>query len=186
MPARMSKTRVGLSVFIIVIVVLFSYHKLMRYFLESDHNVSSALSTAKTEALPLIDALEEFHRARGFYPRSIKQLPRNPLWGKYLYQINDLNAVYQSLDCQKRVRDLMGWQTAEKRQKMLETKNECILGYSQFVIKSQVQPAPLHLYAFVIFESTNPQWDVDWCNHSGEGRNFCADDLEKLQDENRQ
>jgi hypothetical protein len=182
----MGKAQAAFAAFIILIVCLFSYHSLMRYFLESDGNVSSALSTAKTEALPLINDLEEYHRARGFYPRSIKQLPRNNLWGKYLYQVNDLNTVYQSLDCQKRVRDLMGWQTSGKRQKMLETRNECILGYSQFVIKSQVQPAHLQVYAFVVFDSTNPKWDVDWCNNSGEGRNFCHDDLEKLQDENRQ
>jgi len=182
----MNKTRVGLATFVFVIVCLFSYHKLTRYLLVSDRNISSALSTAKTEALPLIDDLEDYHRARGVYPRSIKQLPKNRLWGKYLYQTNDLNVAYQSLDCQKRMRDLMGWQTSEKRQKMAETRDECILGYSQFVIKSQVRPAHLQISAFVVFESANPKWDVDWCNNSGEGRDHCYDDLLKLQEENQQ
>ena len=177
----MSKARVGLLTFIIVIVCWYPLHRWRRYSLESDPNISSALSTAKTEALPLINALEEYHRAHGVYPRSIKQLPRNPLWGKYLYQTNDFSAVYQSLDCQKRVRDLIGWQTPEKRQRMLETQDECILGYSQFAIKSQVQPSHQRLFAFVVFESTNPQWDIDWCRRKG-----CYADLVKLQNENRQ
>jgi hypothetical protein len=92
-----------------VILGWYSIHKVIRYSLEHDPKVSLALSTARTEALPLINDLEDFHRAHGFYPRSIKQLPRNNLWGKYLYDTNSLNVVYKSLDCQKRVRDLMGW-----------------------------------------------------------------------------
>jgi hypothetical protein len=183
----MSKARAGFSIFILVILSWYSIHRVMRYSLEHDPKVSLALSAAKTEALPLINALENYHRANGFYPRSIKQLPRNNLWGKYLYETNSLNVVYKSLDCQKRMRDLMGWQTAEKRQQLAQTQDECILGYSQFVIKSQVQPSHLQTFAFVVFESTNPKWDIDWCDNSGQhGRNFCYDNLVKLQAENRQ
>ena len=183
----MSKARATFSIFILVILSWYLIHKVMRYSLENDPKVSLALSAAKTEALPLINDLEDFHRANGFYPRSIKQLPRNNLWGKYLYETNSLNVVYKSLECQKRMRDLMGWQTAEKRQQLAQTQDECILGYSQFVIKSQVQPSHLQTFAFVVFESTNPKWDIDWCDNSGQhGRNFCYDNLVKLQAENGQ
>ena len=181
----MSKPRAGFAVFIIMILVWYSFHKGIRYSLESDSNVASALSAAKTEALPLINALEDYHRAHGIYPRSIKQLPVNVLWGKYLYETNDLNVVYQSLDCQKRMRDLMGWQTAEKRQRLPATQDECISGYSQFVIKSRVQPRHQQTLAFVVFESTNPKWDIDWCNSPDHGRNYCYENFMKLEDENR-
>jgi hypothetical protein len=182
----MSKAQAGFSVFIILIVSLYSFHRVMRYSLENDPKVSLALSAAQTEALPLINNLEDFHRANGFYPRSIKQLPRNNLWGKYLYQTNSLNVVYKSLDCQRRMRDLTGWQTAEKRQKLAPTEDECIQGYSQFVIKSPVHPSHQQTFAFLMFESTNPKWDIDWCNTGDHGRNYCYEDLVKLQNENRQ
>ena len=182
----MSKPWAGFSVFVLVILSWYAFHKVMRYALGTDPKVSSALSTAKTEALPLINDLEDFHRAHGYFPRSIKRLPRNSLWGKYLYETNGLYVVYQSLDCQKRMRDLTGWQTTEKRLKTTETQDECILGYSQFVVKSQVQPLHQRTFAFVVFDSTNPKWDIDWCNTPQHGRNFCYDNLMKLQDDNRQ
>jgi hypothetical protein len=104
--------------------------------LQSDPAVTLALSSARTEAQPLIDVLDQYHLKRGVYPRSIKELPKDHLWGNYLYQITPLNAVYKSLDCEQRVRDLMGWQTPEKRQQMLKTQDECVLGYSQFALKT--------------------------------------------------
>jgi hypothetical protein len=182
----MSRAWVGFSVFMLVLLGWYGLHKAIRYSLETDPKVNLAVSNAQTEAQPLIAGLEDFHRSHGFYPRSIRQLQRNSLWGKYLYETNGLNVVYHSLDCQKRMRDLMGWQTAEKRQKLIQTEDECISGYSQFVIKSQVQPAHQRTLAFVVFESTNPKWDIDWCNSSHKGRNYCYENLMKLEGENRQ
>jgi len=125
----------------------------------ADPAVVLAISTAKTEAQPLIAALEEFHRYHGAYPTSVRELPKNGLWGKYLYKAQPLSPVYKSLDCQKRIHDSMGWQTPEKLQKMAETQAECLLGYSQFTIKSQVQPANVwnqSMFAYVMLESDNP------------------------------
>jgi hypothetical protein len=75
------------------------------------------------------------------------------------------------------MRDLTGWQTTQKRLKTTETQDECILGYSQFVVRSQVQPLHQRTFAFVVFDSTNPKWDIDWCNTPQHGRNFCYDNF---------
>lgn len=79
-----------------------------------------------------------------------------------------------------------GMATTEKRLKTIETEDECILGYSQVVIKSQVQPSHQRTFAFVVFDSTNPKWDIDWCNSPEHGHNFCYENLMKLRDKNRQ
>ena len=64
----MSKPWAGFSVFILVILGWYTFHKVMRYSLEIDPKVSSALSAAKTEALLVINGLEDFHRAHGYSP----------------------------------------------------------------------------------------------------------------------
>lgn len=182
----MSKVRLGFSIFVLAIFSVYAFHTQNRRSLQSDPVVTLALTSAPTEAQPLIGALEQYHLARGVYPRSVKELPKNHLWGKYLYQITPLNAVYKSLDCQQRVRDLMGWQTAEKRQQTQEVQDECLLGYSQFVLETQVQPSDRQMFVFVEFASANPQWDIDWCSSGSRGPSHCYEDLMKLRDENRQ
>jgi len=182
----MNKAQSGLVIFLFLIVSWYAFYKWNRRSLASNPAVAMTLSSAPAEAQPLIGALEKYHLTHGVYPRSIKELPHNNLWGKYLYQISQLNTVYKSLDCQQRVRDLTGWQTAQKIQRMQETQDECVLGYSQFVVKTQVQTSHLHMYVFVAFDSTNPKWDVDWCNPNDRGRDYCSDDLVKLREENRQ
>jgi hypothetical protein len=182
----MSKIRLGFIAFFLAILSMYAFHRWNRLSLESDPAATLALSSARTETKPLIDVLEQYHLAHGVYPKSVKELPKDSLWGKYLYEVMPLNAVYKSLDCQQRVRDWMGWQTADKRQRMLETQEECILGYSQFVLKSQVPALRQRKLVFVVFESTNPTWDVDWCSPGRHGRNFCFADLTKLREENRQ
>jgi hypothetical protein len=182
----MNKGQAAFCIFLFLIFSWYAFYKWNKQSLESDPAVVLALSSAQKETQPLIGAMEKYHLAHGVYPRSIKELPYSPLWGKYLYQISSLNTVYTSLDCQQRVRDLMGWQTAEKRQTMQETQAECVLGYSQFLVKSEVQASHLHMHVFVVFDSTNPKWNVDWCNPNDRGRDYCGDDLAKLRDENRQ
>jgi hypothetical protein len=182
----MSKVWLGFSIFVLAIFSVYAIHTWNRLSLESDPAVTLALSSARTEAKPLIDALDQYHLIHGVYPRSVKELPKDHLWGKYLYQITPLNAVYKSLECQQRVRNLMGWQTTEKRQRAQEVQEECLLGYSQFVLKTQVQPSHRQMFVFVEFASANPKWDIDWCTGAKHGRNYCYEDLMKLRDENKQ
>jgi hypothetical protein len=182
----MNRAQSAFFVFLLVIFCCYAIYKWNRQSVEADPEVRLAVASARTEAQPLIDALEKYHLLHGVYPRSIKDLPQNYLWGKYLYQTSQLNAVYKSLDCQQRVRDLMGWQTAEKRQRMRETQVECLLGYSQFAVKTQVPTAHVRVYAFVVFDSTKAKWDVDWCDPTDNARNYCYDELLKLEEENRQ
>jgi hypothetical protein len=183
---KVNKGQAALFIFLALIISWYAFYKWNKRSLESNPAVELALSSAQKDAQPLIEAIEKYHTEHGFYPRSIKDLPYNALWGKYLYQTSSLNSVYKSLDCQRRVRDLMGWQTAEKRQKMQETQEECLLGYSQFLIKSQVQASHLNMYVFVVFDSTNPKWNVDWCSPNNNRRDYCGADLAKLREENRQ
>jgi hypothetical protein len=183
----MSKVRSGFIVFALVIFFAFASHWLNRSALKSDPDVMLALSAAQTETQPLIDALEQYHLEHGVYPRSVKDLPKNALWGKYLYQTWDLNSVYKSLDCQRRIHDLMGFQTPEKLQRFRDTRNECLLGYSQFILKTQVHPSrPRQMFVFVVFQSANPKWDIDWCSPGRHGPNHCYEELKELRAENRQ
>ncbi|MFZ0478950.1 MAG: hypothetical protein WAL71_07350 [Terriglobales bacterium] len=182
----MSKGRARFTVFLLVVFVLCAFYTFNRRMLESDPVVAKALSSAPTEAKSLLDALDAYHLAHGVYPRSVKDLPRDPLWGKYLYQVNSLFAVYKSLDCQRRMHDLMGIQTPEKIRLGKETQAECLLGYSQFVVKTHVQAKYRQVFAFVVFDSANPKWAIDWCTPNNETRNYCYEDLLKLQDESRQ
>jgi hypothetical protein len=183
---KVNKGQAALFIFLALIISWYAFYKWNKRSLESNPAIELALSSAQKDAQPLIDAIEKYHTEHGFYPRSIKDLPYSALWGKYLYQTSSLNSVYKSLDCQRRVRDLMGWQTAEKRQKMQETQEECLLGYSQFLIKSQVQASHLNMYVFVVFDSTNPKWNVDWCTPNDNRRDYCGAELAKLREENRQ
>ncbi len=183
---KMNKGQAALFIFLSLIISWYAFYKWNKRSLESNPAVVLALSSAQKEAQPLIGAIEKYHLEHGVYPGSIKDLPYSPLWGKYLYQPSALNSVYKSLDCQRRVRDLMGLQTAEKRQHMQETQEECLLGYAQFLVKSQVQTSHFHMYVFVVFDSTNPKWNVDWCSPNDRGRDYCGADLAKLRDDNRQ
>lgn len=92
----MSRAGLGFSIFVLAIFSVYAFHKWNRLSLESDPAVTLALSSARTEL------------THGVYPRSVKELPNNYLWGKYLYQASPLTTVYKSLECQQRVRDLMG------------------------------------------------------------------------------
>lgn len=173
----------------VILVLMIASQSLRKHMLLTDPVTLTAIETAKTESKSLLAALEDYHHQNGVYPASVKELPRDPLWGKYLYKAQKLTAVYKSPDCQKRINDLMGFQTPEKIAKMAIAKAECLAGYSQFTIKSQIQPENYwnkNMFSYIVFESQNADWSVDWCHSTQRKHLHCDRDLFELQRENRQ
>ncbi len=167
-------SRIGLVLVILILgsLTLCSIDKLS---LNSDPNVAPAFEQAKLDARTLLGALDEYHAAHGFYPRSRNELPvaRNA-WHGFLYVVSSMNRVYSSLDCAARAAEFHGPQVldAASAQRKMAFLNECVQGYSNFTLKSpRIETAwriNAPLVAFAQFSSNNGQWNVEHCkNGSG-------------------
>jgi len=140
-----------------VVFVLCAFYTFNRRMLESDPVVAKALSSAPTEAKSLLDALDAYHLAHGVYPRSVKDLPRDPLWENISTRSIRFFAVYKSLDCQRRMHDLMGIQTPEKIRLGKETQAECLLGIRSSSSRPMCRQSTGSV-CVVVFDSANPKW----------------------------
>jgi hypothetical protein len=141
-----------------------------RILINSDPMVHPEIDQIEVEAKQLVAALASYQTAKGYYPRSLQDLPQaNPAWQKYRYETNDLTAVFAAPECEQRRKDVSGrvffgdtyktWQTEFVRQ--------CVRGYSRFVLKSERLRTKWSInnstVVFAKFMSATGQWDVSWC-----------------------
>ena len=142
-----------------------------RILVNSDPSVHPAIDRVEVDAKPLVAALDSYMAAKGYYPKTLQDLPRlNPAWQKYRYETNELMAIFATPDCEQKRKDVSGrvffgdtyktWQAEFVRQ--------CIRGYSRFVLKSERLPTKWGINSntvvFARYMSSAGQWDVGWCN----------------------
>lgn len=142
----------------------------------ADPAVQPALAQAKTDAQPLLAALDAYHATNGFYPPSVSDLAVGDANARnYTYETYSINRVYKSLACAGQGKSLAGWHKSPGAYKKQEAafRSECLSGYSSFVLKSPriatKWPINSSTVVFAKFTSLTAEWGVGWCNHSSRG-----------------
>jgi hypothetical protein len=153
-----------------------------------DPAVAPAVARAQADAQPLVDALDGYHGAHGYYPVSLSELAlKAPPSTNYTYETYGLNRVYKSLACTAKAKSYEGFHPqplTTYRAQQAALRSECVAGYSAFVLKSprittqwSVNRGTL---VFARFRSQAASWDVGWCSYGDHGSHTgdCGDGTE--------
>ena len=143
----------------------------------SDPAVQPAIAQAKTDAQPLLAALDAYHLAKGYYPRSLSELPvTDTSWQKYRYETLSLFRVYKSLACTGKANSTQGWHpqpVTTYQQQQAALRAECVAGYSAFTLKSPRIATKRGINAssevYAKFTSQTAQWAPGWCSRGDHG-----------------
>jgi hypothetical protein len=167
----MATTRKFGIVFLIMIGALLTMCTVQKRLVLADPNVAPAIELAKTDGLPVVKALDEYHAAHGYYPRSLGELPlEGGVVQRFNYEVWGLFRVYQSLACAGRAKDFTGFVLTipDYEKKLDDFLAQCVRGYSAFLLKTRpIQTAwgvNRSVVTYAQFASQNPQWVVDWCS----------------------
>jgi hypothetical protein len=144
----------------------------------NDPSTEPNLAEAKSNAQPLLQALENYRGDTGLYPVTLDQLN-----GKYLpspfgahsfrYSARQNDWVYKSDECVAREKSLHGWimkNANEYKKEVTAFKSECLSGYRYYQLQTRDfphDPQTLSIDRWAYYDSSNRQWSVGWCSHDG-------------------
>jgi hypothetical protein len=143
-----------------------------------NHDSTSApyLAAAKTEAQPLLNALEKYHADHALYPATLDQitpqyLPANLRVDRYRYTARRADWTLNSDACATREKTLHGWVMKPADQYTKEValfKLDCITGYRDFQLQSPDFPASSqspNSERWAWYDSFTKLWSLGWCHH---------------------
>jgi hypothetical protein len=153
-----------------------------------DPAVQPAVARAQLDAQPLVEALDAYHGAHGYYPSSLADLtPARAPAATYTYETNGLFRVYKSMACTAKAKSYEGWHPqsmTDYRKQQDALRAECVSGYSAFELKSPRIATAWSInrgtLVFARFRSQAASWDVGWCSYGDHGTHNgdCGDGTE--------
>jgi len=144
-----------------------------------DPTSATNLAAATEAALPLLEALENYHADNGLYPTTLDNLTAAhlpALGGQhgFLYSARNADWVYKSDACAEREKHLHGWILKEVKEYQMEIdefKQECVTGYRYYQLQSGDFPrdaqAQHYIERWAYFDSQTRQWSLGWCAKLG-------------------
>jgi hypothetical protein len=170
---------ITLAVFALIFAMWARFH-FTTARVNDDPSTGPRLAEAKTNAQPVLDALEKYRGDNGLYPVVLNQLngkylpsPLGPHSFRYSARQNDW--VYKSDECREREKSLHGWimkETNEYNKEVTDFKNECLSGYRYYQLQTRDFPHDQQTYSidrWAYYDSSNRQWSVGWCSHDSNG-----------------
>jgi hypothetical protein len=138
------------------------------------------LAAATRAAQPVLEALEKYHAANGFYPVTLDQLTTAgfiahlPEHGRRHGFLYSGDWVYKSDACAAREKPLHGWilkEVKEYQRQIDEFKQERVTGYREYQLQSGDFPraaqSQQNIERWAYFDSNTRQWRLGWCAATG-------------------
>jgi hypothetical protein len=163
-------------VFIVLILAVVLPMFLNNRSVKNDSTSAPYLAAAKTEAQPLLDALEKYRAEHALYPATLDQITPQYLpagWGvdRYRYTARRPDWTLKSDACAAREKSLHGWvmKPADQYAKeVAQFKLDCISGYRDFQLQSPDFPSSAqspNSERWAWYDSFTKQWSLGWCHH---------------------